>query len=130
MKDDCVFCKIAKKEIPADIVYEDENFLAFLDNNPLEKGHTLVIPKVHCRWVWDVENFGDYWEVAKKVAKAQLKALSPKLISFLTHGMDVEHAHIWVVPVMEDKSYIKAEDRIKLDILEMKKIADKIKENI
>ena len=51
---DCVFCKIIKKEIPASVVYEDEKTLAFLDINPYAKGHLLVIPKKHSKWLWDM----------------------------------------------------------------------------
>jgi len=66
--DDCIFCKIVKGEIPAFKVYEDNDFLAFLDINPISVGHTLLIPKKHYRWVYDVPNFGEYWQVAQKIA--------------------------------------------------------------
>ena len=62
----CIFCKIINKEIPCTKIYEDENFLAFLDINPLSPGHTQIIPKKHYRWVWDIENIGEYFEVVKK----------------------------------------------------------------
>ena len=52
----CIFCKIAKKEIPANIIYEDENSIAFLDNNPHTKGHTIVIPKEHGQTFFDISN--------------------------------------------------------------------------
>jgi len=61
----CIFCKIVKGEIPAYKIYEDENFLAFLDINPQSPGHTQVIPKRHYRWVWDIPNVGAYFEVVK-----------------------------------------------------------------
>lgn len=64
--EDCVFCKIAEKEISCFEVYEDEKFLAFLDINPRNPGHTLVIPKEHFRWVWDVPYLGEYFEVVGK----------------------------------------------------------------
>ncbi len=73
---DCIFCKIVNGEIPSNKVYEDEKFLAFLDINPLSPGHTQVIPKEHYRWVWDVPNIGEYFEVVKKIAKAQKKAFN------------------------------------------------------
>ena len=56
---DCIFCKIVAGEIPCRKVYEDDNFLAFFDVRPLNLGHTLVIPKKHCRWVWDVDNIDE-----------------------------------------------------------------------
>lgn len=94
----CIFCKIINKEIPANIIYEDSDFLAFLDINPLSPGHTLVIPKKHYRWVWDVPNVGEFFEVARKIALAQQKAWNQPTIHSKIVGEDVEHAHIWVYP--------------------------------
>jgi histidine triad (HIT) family protein len=95
---DCIFCKIVNKEIPAEIVYEDENFLAFLDINPRSPGHVQVIPKQHYRWVWDTPNAGEYFEVAQKIAKAQQKAFNTESIWARIQGDEVPHAHIWVFP--------------------------------
>jgi len=96
--EDCIFCKIAKKEIPAHIVYEDSDFVAFLDVNPQSPGHVQVIPKKHYRWVWDIPNVGDYFEVVRKVAKAQQKAFDTEWILSKIVGEDVYHAHIWIYP--------------------------------
>ncbi len=96
--DNCIFCKIIKKEIPAEIVYEDNDFLAFLDINPQSPGHTQVIPKKHIRWVWDYENVGAYFEIAKKVALAQRKVFNTDFILSKIVGDEVPHAHIWVFP--------------------------------
>ena len=63
--ENCIFCKIVAKEIPAHIVYEDSDFVAFLDTNPVSVGHTLIVPKIHHRWVWDVPNIGAYFEVTR-----------------------------------------------------------------
>lgn len=99
MKDEsCIFCKIIAKEILSNIVYEDDKFLAFLDINPRSPGHTLVIPKRHYRWVWDVPNAGEYFEIVKKIALAQKKAFTTDIIYSNIHGIDVNHAHIWVYP--------------------------------
>ena len=96
--ENCIFCKIVKGEIPADKVYEDEKFLAFLDIHPLSPGHTLVIPKEHYRFVWDVPNAGEYFEVAKKIAKAQQKSFGTDVIWSKIMGDEVYHAHIWIFP--------------------------------
>ena len=96
--DDCIFCKIVKKEIPANIVYEDDTFCAFVDIHPQAPGHTQVIPKAHYRWVWDVPNAGEYFEVVKKIANAQRKAFDTDWILSKIVGDEVEHAHIWVFP--------------------------------
>ena len=101
----CIFCKIVAKEIPAHIVYENDNFLAFLDIRPLSPGHTLVITKDHHRWVWDIStdsavrpNIGDYFTVVGKIAQAQRKAFNQEMIISKIIGEEVHHAHIWIYP--------------------------------
>jgi len=104
----CIFCKIVRGEIPAYKVYEDDDFLAFLDINPRSPGHTQVIPRKHFRWVWDIPaateakagepNIGELFEVVKKVALAQQKAFNTDFILSKIIGDEVEHAHIWVFP--------------------------------
>ncbi len=100
----CIFCKIVKGQIPCYKVYEDEDFLAFLDINPQSAGHTQVIPKKHYRWVWDVSNAGEYFEVAKKVAKALSQAFDTDFILSKIVGDEVHHAHIWVFPNKDIKA--------------------------
>jgi len=95
---DCVFCKIVSGEIPATKIYEDEKYLAFLDIHPQSPGHAQVIPKTHYRWVWDVPNVGEYFEVVRKTAKAQQKAFGTEWILSRIIGDEVPHAHIWVFP--------------------------------
>ena len=95
---DCIFCKIVKGELPSYKVYEDDTFLAFLSIYPESTGHTLVIPKEHYRWVWDVPQAGEYFEVAKKIALAQKKAFNTDFILSQIVGEEVFHAHIWVFP--------------------------------
>ena len=96
--DSCIFCKIVAKEIPTHVVYEDDNFLAFLDIHPQSPGHTLVIPKKHYRWVWDVPQLSDYFNVVSKIALAQRKAFSQEHILSKIVGEEIHHAHIWVFP--------------------------------
>ena len=96
--ENCIFCKIVKGEIPSYKVYEDENFLAFLSIAPESPGHTLVIPKTHYRWVWDVPNAGEYFEITQKIALAQKKAFDTDFVLSKIVGEEVEHAHIWVFP--------------------------------
>ena len=79
---DCIFCKIARGDIPCNKVYEDKDFIAFLDITPRNKGHTLVIPKKHFRWVWDVDESLTEKQgiVLKKVANALKKALGTEFV--------------------------------------------------
>lgn len=102
---DCVFCKITRKEIPATVVYEDKQFLAFLDINPQSPGHTQVIPKKHFRFVWDLpsteedsSNFRDYMSVVQKIARAMQETFETKYIFSRIMGDEVPHAHVWLFP--------------------------------
>ena len=94
--DNCVFCKIVRGDIPSYKVYEDDHFLAFIDINPQSSGQVQVVPKEHYRWVWDVPNVGDYFEVARKIALAQKKAFDTDEVFAKVVGEEVPHAHIWV----------------------------------
>jgi histidine triad (HIT) family protein len=96
--DNCIFCKIVRREIPAELVYEDDKFLAFLDIHPQSPGHTLVIPNEHYRWVWDHPEAGKYFEVAQKIALAQKKAFGIDSVLAKIVGEEVPHAHVWLIP--------------------------------
>ncbi len=97
--DNCIFCKIVAGEIPCYQVYEDDLFLAFLDINPTSPGHTLLIPKKHYRWVYDLPEFDKIWQVAQKIALSiKNSSLNPDFITFLTMGNEVPHAHIHIIP--------------------------------
>lgn len=93
----CIFCKIISKEIPANIIYEDTDYLAFLDIRPLSPGHTLVIPKKHIRWVWDSTDIGNYFSIVQKIATAQIKTFNTPVFSKII-GEEIEHAHVWIYP--------------------------------
>lgn len=119
----CIFCQIAQKELPAHIVYEDDDFMAFLDVNPQSPGHVQVIPKEHFRWVWQVPDAGKYFEVVKKVASAQQKAFNTEWILSKIVGDEVEHAHIWIYPA-------KASGSVLDGLKDFETNAKKIKENL
>ncbi|MBU6214312.1 HIT domain-containing protein [Patescibacteria group bacterium] len=99
--DDCIFCTIVSGDISAHKIYEDEHFMAFLDIHPQTPGHAQVIPKRHYRWVWDVPNAGDYFEVVRKIAVAQRSVFGTDWILSKIVGDEVPHAHIWVFPSNE-----------------------------
>ncbi|MBI2151163.1 HIT family protein [Candidatus Woesearchaeota archaeon] len=92
----CIFCKIVQGDIPALKVYEDDNFFAFLDIRPLNKGHTLLIPKSHYRWLWDVKD--DYSKLANKIASAIKLAFETDYVQALVVGEEVHHAHLHLIP--------------------------------
>ncbi|MBU2592037.1 MAG: HIT domain-containing protein [Patescibacteria group bacterium] len=102
---DCVFCKIVKGEIPCYKIYEDKDFLAFLDIAPFVENHTLVIPKKHYRWVWDLPvdekirpNLGDYFSVAGRIINHYRRVLGIDFVSSIVWGQLVAHAHIQILP--------------------------------
>lgn len=130
---DCPFCQIVAKKAPADIVYEDDRFLSFLDMRPLARGNCLVIPKRHLRWVDDVADFGTYFEVARTVGKAAQRALGSGWTQYLTIGHEVPHAHIRVIPRYPDDHHGAVPDLARIEDLseaEMDEIAQSIREQI
>lgn len=127
--DDCIFCKIVKGEISCDKVYEDKDFLGFLDIKPLNPGNSLLIPKVHYRWVYDVPKFGQYWEVARRIALMTMPIVGASATSFLTLGYEVEHAHIRIIPRFDHDRHthgIDTEAIVEQSPDEMKKISQQI----
>jgi histidine triad (HIT) family protein len=93
----CIFCQIVSGKSPSYKVYEDDLFYGFLDIFPVTKGHILLVPKKHYRWVHDVPEFGQYWETALKLKKVLDKTLKPKWVQYFTHGL-ISHAHIHILP--------------------------------
>lgn len=133
MEQKCIFCAIVANQMPSFKVYDDDNFIAFLDIRPLNKGHALVIPKKHYRWTYDVESFGSYWEIAKKIALAQINGLEAKFVQFLTAGLGVSHAHIHVVPRYENDGhgeYLDPANVKQMTEQELKETVEKIKNAI
>jgi histidine triad (HIT) family protein len=131
--ENCVFCKIAKGDIPSFKVYEDEKFLAFLDIKPRNPGHTLVIPKEHFRWVWDVPYLGEYFEVVGKVANAIKKAMNTDFVVSFIIGEEIPHAHIHLVPRFRGDGHGALINLTLIQEIEkekMEEIAKKIKEKI
>lgn len=103
MEEDCVFCKIIEGEIPSYKVYEDDKTVAFLDAEPVSKGHTLVIPKEHVENIHDAEGMEYMWDSIVKVANAVKEAFDAKGINIdqnngAVAGQEVFHMHFHVTP--------------------------------
>jgi histidine triad (HIT) family protein len=131
--ENCIFCKIVAGEIPCYKIYEDADFLAFLDIQPFNPGHVLVIPKKHFRWVWDVSNVGSYYELAAKIALAQKKALNTDYVVSLVMGQQVPHAHIHLVPRFANDGHeegVNPKNIKEISKEEMLEIAEKIKKSL
>lgn len=96
-----IFEKIISREIPAHIIWENDNYLAFLDIKPIQAGHTLVIPKkpINDLLAMTDEDYTHLWLTAKKLAIPLKKAMSAKKIGFIVEGFGVDHVHIHLVPI-------------------------------
>ncbi len=104
-----IFTKIINREIPAHIVAEDENYIAFLDIMPLVKGHTLVVTKAEVDYIFDLDDsvLAGLQIFAKKVSKAIRKATGCKRLGVAVLGLEVPHAHVHLVPMnhMSDMNF-------------------------
>lgn len=127
-----VFSKIVAGEIPFYKVAEDENFLAFLDINPLVEGHTLVIPKKEVDYIFDLDSdtYSGLMVFARKVAKAIKSTIDCKRVGVAVLGMEVPHAHIHLVPLRKESDLNFSNPKIELTNDEMNKIANKISSKV
>src|ERR1041385_2440328 len=131
----CVFCDIVAGQNPHHIVYEDAEYLAFLDRYPLNAAHTQFIPKRHVRWVWDMDkaDIGIMFMKARRVVKALQKVCNTDWVIADTGGIGVAHAHVHLVPRFEDDGHGELPDpKILREIPEneMEEIAMKLRAEI
>jgi histidine triad (HIT) family protein len=105
MVDDCIFCKIVKGEIPSEKVYEDDNFIGFLDINPEVKGHTLVIPKKHFKTLLDMPSSlgNEMLEAIKKISLELIDKQKSGGVNVVFNinkiaGQEVDHVHAHILP--------------------------------
>jgi len=124
-----IFSKIIAGEIPGYKIAEDDRFYAFLDINPLAKGHTLVVPKQETDYLFDLEDshLADMMVFSKKVAKAIEKAVTCKRIGVAVLGLEVPHAHIHLVPINSEGDISFSKPKLQLEKEEMEAIAEKIR---
>ncbi|MBR0166955.1 MAG: HIT family protein [Prevotella sp.] len=123
-----IFSKIAAGEIPSYKCAENEKFYAFLDINPLVKGHTLVIPRREVDYIFDMEDdeIAEFQVFAKKVAQAIKKAFPCKKVAQVVLGLEVPHAHIHLIPMQQEGDVDFRREKLKLTEEEFKEIAQKI----
>jgi histidine triad (HIT) family protein len=124
-----IFTRIVEGEIPCYKIAEDDNFFAFLDINPLSKGHTLVIPKKEIDYIFDVDDdlLGKMTVFAKKVALAIDKSVECKRVGIAVLGLEVPHAHIHLIPINNVGDINFGNPKLKLSPEEFKSIAEKIR---
>ena len=123
-----IFSKIIAGEIPSYKVAEDAENYAFLDINPVSKGHVLVVPKIEDDYIFNLsdERYASLTLFAKKVAKAVDKAIECKRVAVAVIGLEVPHAHIHLIPISEEKDMDFKKPKLSLSDEEMKKIAQSI----
>ena len=124
-----IFSKIAAGEIPSYKCAENEKFYAFLDINPLVKGHTLVIPRREVDYIFDLEDdeLAEMQVFAKHVAIAIKKAFPCVKVGMAVLGLEVPHAHIHLIPMQSEKDMLFSNPKLKLSEEEFKEIAAKIR---
>ena len=125
-----IFTRIVKGEIPSYKVAESEDFYAFLDINPLAKGHTLVIPKKEVDYIFDVEDelYKELFLFAKKAGKAIERVIPCKRIGIIVFGLDVPHAHIHLIPINKASDMSFESPKLSLEKEEFEAIAARIRE--
>ena len=127
-----IFSKIIQGQIPAYKVAESDDFLAFLDVNPLVKGHTLVVPKVEVDRIFDLdpETYGGLMLFCKKVARGVKIAHPCDRVGMAVIGLEVSHAHVHLIPInrMSDMDFTRP--KLNLSAEDMTKIADNIAQRI
>jgi histidine triad (HIT) family protein len=127
-----IFSKIIKGEIPSHKIAEDENFYAFLDINPLAKGHTLVIPKQETDYIFDLDDelLAGMQIFSKYVARAIEKVVPCRRIGIAVLGLEVPHAHIHLIPINSIDDINFGRPKLKLSNEELAEIAKKIRSQL
>ena len=123
-----IFTKIIQGEIPCYKIGEDENFIAFLDINPLKIGHALVVPKTEVDYIFSNsdETLSKILVFAKKIAIAIEKNVECKRIGLIVVGLEVPHTHIHLVPIDHEKDLVFANTRVKMSQYEFQELSEKI----
>ena len=124
-----LFSRIIAGEIPCYKVAEDDRFFAFLDINPLAKGHTLVVPKQEVDYIFDLrdEDLAAMHVFAKKIALAIGKAFPCRKVGMAVLGLEVPHAHIHLIPMQSEKDMLFSNPKLKLTDDEFKAVAEAIR---
>jgi histidine triad (HIT) family protein len=123
-----IFTRIVRGEIPSYKVAEDERFFAFLDINPLTKGHTLVVPKQETDYLFDLDDrtLADMIVFAKRIARKLKEKIECKRVAVVVLGLEVPHAHIHLIPIQDEKDVDFRKEKLKLSPEEFRAIADTI----
>ena len=125
--ENCIFCKIIEGKVPAVKVWEDEDYLAFLDMNPVVQGHTLLMPKRHNDYVFDLQDplYTKLMLKVKSLAKFLKSKLNPKRVGIIIEGFGVPHIHVHLMPINTPHE-INQKGKPNVSKEELKKVAKKI----
>ena len=125
MSESCTFCKIVRKEAPASPVYEDDKVIAFLSINPINIGHTLVVPKKHYENIYEIpeEEVTYLYKIVKKVAYAVKNAVSAEGIRIVQNngeaaGQVIFHLHVHIIPMNRQNSFLHYPETRDINALE------------
>lgn len=123
-----IFTRIINGEIPCYKVAENDRYFAFLDINPLTKGHTLVVPKQETDYIFDLDDktLGDMMIFAKKIARKIKEKIACKRVAVVVLGMEVPHAHIHLIPINSEQEVDFHREKLKLTPEEFQKVAELI----
>lgn len=123
-----IFTRIINGEIPCYKVAEDDRYFAFLDINPLTKGHTLVVPKQETDYIFDLDDktLGDIMIFAKKIARKIKEKIACKRVAVVVLGMEVPHAHIHLIPINSEQEVDFHREKLKLTPEDFQKVAELI----
>jgi histidine triad (HIT) family protein len=127
-----IFTRIINNEIPCYKIYENDDFVAFLDVNPVSLGHTLVVPKVEIDYIFDLnkELLSKIMQFSQYISKALELSIPCKRIGITVIGLEVPHAHMHLIPInyLHDMDFSK--ERLKLSEVEYLNLLQKIKSNL
>ncbi len=125
-----IFTRIIKGEIPSYKVAEDDRYYAFLDINPLAKGHTLVVPKKEVDYLFDLddETLAGMMIFAKQVAAKIREKIACKRVAVVVLGLEVPHAHIHLIPINDESDVDFKREKLHLSVEEFQKIASSLRD--
>lgn len=123
-----IFTRIVNGEIPCYKIAENDRYFAFLDINPMTKGHTLVIPKIENDYIFNLDNdtYSGLMLFAKQISQAIEAAIPCKRIGIAVMGMEVPHVHVHLIPINKESDMVISNPKLKLNAAEMQQIASDI----
>lgn len=133
----CEFCRLARKEDDASIIFEDENAMAFLDIRPVNDGHSLVIPKAHYENIYEIpeDEIAHVYKIVKRIASAVQKSVDAEGISITQHNgraalQRIFHLHVHVIPRYEEQTFPRPDELSEAKREKLEEVARKIRKNL